>query len=136
MVGGHKGGVDREDLKIDLGHAPNMDKPGKEDESQGCAIVLEEDTDPVMEKGAGAENAAEVGEDEDEEGDDDREIEGGLVAEARENFDALLEIDEGDVEAEDVAREASDPAKPVARICDGENPVKDEGPSGAIRSLS
>lgn len=48
-------------------------------------------------------------------------------------MDALLEVDAGDVEAENVAGEAGDPAQPVAGVCDGEDPVEDEGPSEEAR---
>lgn len=39
-----------------------------------------------------------------------------------------MEVDEGDVKAEDVTGKTSDVAQPVARVGDGEDPVHDEGP--------
>lgn len=51
-----------------------------------------------------------------------------MVSQQGEDLDALLEVDEGDVEAEDVAGKAGDVAQPVARVGGGEDPVHDEGP--------
>lgn len=42
------------------------------------------------------------------------------------DLNALLEVDEGDVEAEDVAGEAGDPAEGVAGIRHGKDDVQDE----------
>lgn len=106
-----------------------MHKAREKDERERSTIVLEENTDPVTEEAAGAELATNVGDDEDEEGDHDGEIEVGSMTEALEDLYALLEVDAGDIEAENVAGEAGDPAQPVAGVCDGEDPVEDEGPS-------
>ena len=135
VIGGHEGDAGRENLEVDLGHAPNMDEAGKEDECQGSPVVLEEDTDPVAEKGACAERAGEIGEHEHEEGDNDGEVEWSIIAEAGQNLDTLLKVNKGDVESEDVTGEPSDPAKPIARVCDGEDPVEYEGPSATVRKL-
>jgi hypothetical protein len=61
---------------------------------------------------------------ENKESDDGREVKVGTGAEAVKDLNALLEVDEGDVEAEDVAWESSDPAEPIARVCDSQYPVK------------
>lgn len=116
-------------LQLDLLQAAKVDEAGEEDYGERGAVVLEEDANAVAEEAAGAERAARVGDDEDEQGDDDGEVKVGPVAEALEHLDAFLEVDAGDVEAENVAGEARHPAQPVARVGDGEDPVQDEGPS-------
>jgi hypothetical protein len=126
---GHKRDARRKGLELDVLHASNVDEPGEEDEGQRRAVVLEEDADRVREEAARPEDAAEVGDHEDEEGGDDGEVEVLAAAEPLEDLDALLDVDEGDVEAEDVAGEAGDVVEEVTRVCDGEDPVEDEGPS-------
>lgn len=86
----------------------------------------------MRKKAARAEHAAQVSDHEDEEGGDDGQVKVLALAEALEDLDALLEVDEGDVEAENVAGEAGDVAKKVAGVCDSEDPVEDEGPSGGV----
>ncbi len=113
-VSGHECLASGQHLEVNLIHAAKVDEAGEEDEGQGRAVVLEEDTDPVAEEGALSEGGAEVGENEDEEGDGDGEIEGSIVAEALEDLNTLLEVDTGYVEAKDVAREACYPAEPIA----------------------
>lgn len=83
----------------------------------------------MREQTARAQHAADIGDHEDEEGGDDAEVEFLVGAEALEHLDTLLEVDEGDVEAEDVTREAGDIAEEVAGVGDGKDPVEDEGPS-------
>jgi hypothetical protein len=142
--GGHESNTRGERLNRDVLHLAHMNKPCKEDKSQGRAVVLEEDADRMLEKTALAELAADVGDGEDQQGDNHRQVEGLAVAQGLKDLDALLQVDEGDVEAKDVAGEASHVAKPVARVGDGEDPVEDEGPAGdgsmvsmaAVRSAS
>lgn len=124
-----EGIASRQHLEIDLCHPPYVHETGEEDEGERGAIVLEEDTNRVSEEAAGAEFAAEVGDHEDEEGGDDGEVEGSIVAKPLEDLDALLEVDEGNVEAEDVAGKAGDPAEPVARVSDGKDPMKNQRPA-------
>lgn len=121
---GHEGDTSRQHLQIDGLHPANVHKPRKEDEGERGAVVLEEDADVVVEQAAPADTGAEVGDHEDEQGGDDREVKGLGVAQPLEDLDALLEVDEGHVEAEDVAGEARDVAEPVARVRDGEDPVE------------
>lgn len=45
-----------------------------------------------------------------------------------ENLDALLQVDEGHIEAEDIAAEAGDVGETVAGVGDGEDPVHDQRP--------
>lgn len=49
-----------------------------------------------------------------------------------EDLNSFLEIDEGDIEAEDVAGESCDPSKPIAGVCYGEDPMEDKCPSKMI----
>lgn len=64
----------------------------------------------MSEKRARAQNASEVGEYEDEEGDGDGEVKGGAISKSLKNLDALLDIDQGNIEPKDVAWESSHPA--------------------------
>lgn len=105
-----------------------MHEASKEDDRQGGSVVLDEGADIVVEQGALADGVGKVGDREDEHGGEDAQVERLRVAQQFEDLDALLEVDEGDVEAEDVAGEAGDVAEPVARVGDGEDPVHDEGP--------
>lgn len=82
----------------------------------------------MAEQRALAELAAGVGDHEDEQRDGDGQVEGRVVAEALEHLHALLQVDEGDVEAEDVAGEPRHIPQPVARVGDGEHPVEHERP--------
>lgn len=54
----------------------------------------------MIEQGDLAELAADVGEGEDEKGDDDGQVEGLGVEERVEDLDAFLQVDEGDVEVQ------------------------------------
>ena len=63
---------------------------------------------------------------------DDRKVEILASTEVFENLYSLLEVNEGDVETEDVAGKTRNPSKPVTRVCYGEDPVKDEGPSDTV----
>lgn len=119
----HKGDASRENIKLNLRHATNVDEAGKEDEGQGRAIIFEKDTQGMAKEAAGAKLTAGIGNHEDQEGGNDGEIKLGAIAQTLENLNTLLEVDEGDVKAKDVAREASDPTEPIARIGDGKNPV-------------
>ena len=47
-------------------------------------------------------------------------------------MDAFLQVDEGDVKSEDVAREAGDVAKTVTGVCNGKDPVEDQSPSTSV----
>lgn len=100
----------------------------EEDDRQGRAIVLQKDADRMPEKGALPQLAAHVRDHEHEQRDHYGQVEGRRIAEDLEDLDPLLEIDEGDVEAEDIAGEPCDVLQPVTRIGDGQNPVEDEGP--------
>lgn len=86
----------------------------------------------VLEEAAAAQHGAEVGSHEEQQRGHNGEVKGAAGAETLENLDAFLDVDEGDVEAEDVAGEAGDPAQPIARVCDGEDPVQYERPSGSF----
>lgn len=123
-----EGGARRQALQVHALHPPHVDEPREEDDRQRRAVVLEEDAHVVMEQRALAELAAGIRDGEDQHGHHDAQVEGLGVALQHEDLDALLEVDEGDVEAEDVAGEAGDVAQPVARVRDGEDPVQDEGP--------
>lgn len=126
--GREESGAGGQPLQLDGLHATEVHEPRKEDDGQGGAVVLEEDADGVAEQGARAELAAGVGDHEDEQGGGDAQVEGGAVAEALEDLDALLQVDEGDVEAEDVAREPRHVPQPVARVGRGEHPVEGQRP--------
>lgn len=119
-------------LKADVLHAPDVHEAREEDERQRRAVVLKKHAHHVRKKIARAENAAQVCDHEYEEGCNDGQVKVLALAEALEDLDALLEIDEGDVEAEDVAGEAGHVVKEVAGICDREDPVEDEGPPGGV----
>lgn len=45
-----------------------------------------------------------------------------------EDLNGFLQVDEGDVEAKDVAAEAGDVGEAVAGVSDGEDPVHDQRP--------
>lgn len=105
-----------------------MHEPREKDDGQWRAVVLEKHPHVVVEQRAAAQLTADVGDEEDQHGGHDAEVEGLSVAQQGEDLDALLEVDEGDVEAEDVAGEAGDVAQPVARVGESEDPVHDKGP--------
>lgn len=106
-----------------------MHETGEEDDGQRCTIVLEEHSQGVTEETAGANLAADVCNHEDKKSRNYGEVELLSSAKMFEDLDAFLKVDEGDVEAEDVAGEASHPSEPVAGVCYGEDPVKNERPS-------
>lgn len=124
-----KGDTRRQSIDIDRGHATNMHEARKEDEGERRAVVTQKDADGVSKQGAVAHHARHVAKDEDEQGDDGGQVKGLAVAQAAEHLDALLQVDEGDVAAENVAGEARHPPQPVARVGHGQGPVEDEGPS-------
>lgn len=96
----------RQGLEVHIPHAPNVHEAREEDDRQRRPVILDEHADVVLEQGARADDAAQVADDEHEQGDDDGEVEGLGGTLAGEHLDAFLQVDEGDVEAEDVAREA------------------------------
>ncbi len=101
-----------------------MDEASEEDDRQGRAVVFEEDTHGMAEQTALAEFTANVGYGEYKQGHDDRQVKGFPVAESLEDLDAFLQVDEGDVEAKDVAGEAGHVTQPVARVGDGKDPME------------
>ncbi len=106
-----------------------VDESSKEYDSQRRAIVFDELSDISLEKIAFANDTTPVAKAEYEQGDHDCNVCGSLPCQAplsREYLDALLEIDEGNVEAEDVAGEACDVGEAIASIGNGEDPVHDE----------
>lgn len=100
-----------------------MHKTCKEDHCKRCTIIFDEDSNVVLEEGAGADETAKVTNYEHEKSNDDGEVEGLAGSLPGEDLDALLEVDEGDVEAEDVAGETGHIFQAVTRIGDGEDPV-------------
>ena len=106
-----------------------MHKPSEKDQGKGCTIVLEKDAYGVSKQTTRAKLTTDIGHHEDQKGGDNGEIERSFVAKTGENLDTFLEIDEGDIETEDVAREAGDPAEHVAGVCDGQDPMKNQRPS-------
>lgn len=73
-------------------HPAHVDEPGEEDEGEWRPVVLEEDADRVLEEGALAERAAEVGYHKDEQSNNDGEVKGLVVAEGLKDLDPLLEV--------------------------------------------
>lgn len=94
-----------------------MNKSRKEDDCQWSAIILEEDSDRVAEKGPRAHDATDISAHKYQQGNDDRKVEVATIAKTLKNLDSLLKVNEGNVKAEDVARESSDPFEPVASVC-------------------
>ena len=134
--GRHKGNACRERLKRNVLHLPHVDESSEKDDRQGCAIVFEEDTHRMAKQTALAELAADVRDGEDKQSHNNRQVEGLLVAKELEDLNALLQVDEGDIEAKDVTREACHVTQPVARVGDGQDPVEYEGPSRSQGSVS
>lgn len=108
VLGGEEGGTRGKALEVNLLHPADVDEAGEEDDGQRGSVVLEEDPDVVVEERAGPKLAADVGDEEDQHGGHDAQVKGLLVAEQGEDLDSLLQVDEGDIEAEDVAWEAGD----------------------------
>lgn len=129
-----KGKSRRQPLQLDAGHASDVYEAREEDEGQRRAVILEKHAHRLLEQAARAQLAAHVRHHEDQQGRHDGQVEGGPVAEAVEHLDALLEVDEGDVEAEDVAGKPGDPAQPVARVCNRQEDMQNEGPSTRVSS--
>jgi len=79
-----------------------------------------------MKEGALANLTTGIGDSKNKQSESDREIEGLFIAKGRENLNTLLQIDEGHIEAEDIAWETRHVAKPVARVGNGQDPVEDK----------
>ena len=106
-----------------------MHKAGEEDDRHRRAVVFEEDANGMSKKTARTQLAAYIRYHEYEEGGHDGKIKGSVVAKTLQNLNTLLQVDECDIEAKDVAGETSDPAEPITRVGDGENPMQNEGPT-------
>ena len=87
----------------------------------------------MSEKGACAHDATNISTHEDEQGNDNGEVKVASVAETLEDLDALLKIDEGYIEAEDVAWETGNPFEPVTGVGNSKYNMENERPSAAIR---
>jgi hypothetical protein len=103
-----------------------VNETSEEDNGQGRAIILQKDAKRVPKETAATDFTADICDHEDEQSCDDGQVEFLSSAKVLEDLDSFLEVDEGDVETEDVAGEACNPSKPVARVCYGEDPMKDE----------
>jgi len=86
----------------------------------------------VSKEAAATEFTTDICDHEDKKSRDDGKVELLASTEVFENLYALLEVNEGDIETEDVAGETRNPSKPVTRVCYGEDPVKDKGPSDTV----
>jgi len=92
-----------------------MHEPREEDNRKDGAVVFDENAEVVLEERTVADEAADIADCGDEEGDDDGEVE-TFFALTSEDLDALLQVDEGDVETEDVAGEARHVAQCVGGV--------------------
>jgi hypothetical protein len=129
-VGGRRKGLTgRQVLEPNVAHLANVHEAGEENNGERGAVILQEDADGVGEEVAPAQLAADVSDEEDEQGDDDGQVKGLLVAEPGQDLDALLKVYKGDVEAKHVAGKAGDVAQPVARVGNSQDPVKDQRPA-------
>lgn len=97
--------------------------------SEGSAVVFDEDSNDVLEEGAVSNNPAEVADNKNEESNWDGKVKCGIGTLPGENLDTFLEVDEGNIEAKDVAWKTSHIFEGVAGVGDGENPVHKERPS-------
>lgn len=108
---------------MNLCHATNVYKASEENKSQWCSVVFQENTNWVSKETARSKFTADVSHHKQQQRCDNRQVESTVASKTLYNLDAFLEIDEGYVEAKNVAGESCDPAEPVARICDGKDPV-------------
>ena len=126
ILGWEEGCTGRKRLDWHARHAPDVDEPGKEDNGQGRAIVFDELSHLPLEQIAIANRTANISSHENEKRKHDGD-EGGCISRqlplSCQDLDSFLEVDEGHVESEDVAAEASHICQAVARVCDGKNPM-------------
>ena len=57
--------------QVDISHFSDVDEASKKDDCEGRAVVLDKDSDVVLEHGTGAHETAKVAHDEHEQRDDD-----------------------------------------------------------------
>lgn len=105
-----------------------MHKTCKEYHCKGCTVIFDEYSNVVLEEGTGANDATKVTNHEHEKSHDNGEVECLAGSLPGEDLNALLEVNEGNVEAEDVAGEASHVFQAVTRVGDGEDPVHYQRP--------
>jgi hypothetical protein len=100
-----------------------VDEAGKENNRKGCAIVLDENSNVVLEQRAITDDTAEESEPKNEQCNGDGKIESFVRSLTCEHLNTLLKIDEGNVEPEDVAGEPSYISKRIAGIGYGKYPM-------------
>lgn len=113
-------------------HMANMDKPREKDNGQRRTVVLQESSNDSKEQSAIAEFSANIATHENEERDHDAQVGCRLPAKAplpSEDLNPFLQVDEGNVEAENVARKAGDIGKTITSIGYSQEPVHNQRPS-------
>jgi hypothetical protein len=105
-----------------------MHKSCKEDHCKRGPIILNEKSNIVLEERTGSNDTANVADCKHKESNDDGEVESLARSLAAEDLNPLLEINEGYIEAEDVAGEASHVFEAIACVCYSKDPVHYQGP--------
>lgn len=123
---------------LDIPHVADMNKPSKEHNGQGRAIILQKLANPPFEETAITKLATNPAAHKHQQGDHDTEVRGSLASGTPlpgEDLDTLLKVDEGDIETEDVARETGDISETITSIGNGKQPMHDQRPSTIISTL-
>lgn len=110
----------------------DVDKAGEEDDGQWRTVILDELSDVSVEQVAVANDTTEVCDSQDEQRHHHCQVRRAgsrHVPLSREDLNALLEINEGDIKAEDVTGETSDIGEAIASICGREDPMHNQGPN-------
>lgn len=128
-AGGHEGATCREHLKVDFLHPSNVNKTREKDDCKWSAVVLQEYAYPVLKEATRSKNTTQIGTHENEESGDNGKVERSTISQPLQDLNALLKINESDIESKDVARKPGDPSKPIARVSDGKQDVEDQRPS-------
>jgi len=104
---------------------------GEEDDRQRCAVIFNHLPYLPSKEIASTNDTAGKGSHQDQKGHHDCEIGRripGNTPLAGQHLDALLQVDEGDVNAKNVTGESSDVSQGIAGVGDGEDPVHHKRP--------
>lgn len=96
----------RQPLEFNGLHTAEMHEAGEKDDGKRGAVVFKEHAHRVSEERALPQLATRICNHENEQGHHDGQVERRVIAETLEHLDALLQVDERDVEAEDIARKS------------------------------
>lgn len=117
---------------LDTLHVANVNKPSEEDNRQRRAIVFDEFPDISLEETASTEFSADPTAHQNQESDHNAQIGrclSNLSPLPGQDLDALLKIDEGNVEPKDITRKAGNVGQRITGIRNGKQPMHDQRPA-------